>query len=83
MPKIDLSDTLKTYGDADVTVSVESSIFDPVGLGNASPGATGTSYLNPVVPLISVVVISVTRNVPLYLVSVTLLMMTLVSVFRP
>ena len=65
-----------------MTVSVESSIFDPVGLGNAS-WEPGTSYLNPVVPLTSVSVISVTRNVPLYLVSVTLLIMTLVSVFRP
>jgi len=39
IPKTERKDTLKIYGDADVTVSVESVIDDPAGSGQEIIGA--------------------------------------------
>ena len=83
IPNSDLIEQLKIYGDALVTVSVDKFTVVPDGFGRASPGDTGTSYLNPVTPLSFVAVTSVTLKVPLYLSSVTLLMITSVSMLRP
>ena len=38
IPKTERRDTLKIYGDAEATVSMESVSEDPVGSGNASEG---------------------------------------------
>ena len=71
------------YGDALVTVSEESSTEEPRGFGSALAGGTGSSYVNSVTPSALVSNTWFTRYVPLYLVSLTLLMITLVSTFRP